>query len=148
MRNVQQLEGNDNSCKHMKVCRGMLLGVLQRRRSQPQQGILLPPFACASPAGLPAWPGISMSERVSPPKARTRFIYSIFFFCTVCTQKLFLTNCAAFCCSHASALSLSHTLSLSLCIVAANAALTRELQEKTTRAARKILWGFPNCPTS
>lgn len=90
-------------------------------------------FSC-----LPSWPaclaGISMSEWVSLPKARTRFIYSIFFFCTACTQKLFLTNCAAFCCSHASALSLSltHThhlllpLPLSARIVAANAALTHK----------------------
>lgn len=90
--------------------RGMLLGVLQRG-SQQVAGILLLLLA-----SLASWPaclaGISMSE--SPPKARTRFIYSILrFFCTGCSQKLFLTNRAAFCCTNCCLP--SQSLSPSLC---------------------------------
>lgn len=141
--------------------RGMLLGVLQRG-SQQVAGILVLLLLLASLASWPAClAGISMSE--SPPKARTRFIYSILlFFCTGCSQKLFLTNCAAFCCTNCClpSQSLSPSLSLlallwqmrhSLVSLQLSASWEKPPAAQSTQcsnAERKILWGFPNWPTS
>lgn len=127
MRNVRQLEGNDNSCKHMKVCLTAWHAFRRITKKKPASSRY-----SSAPACLAGLPGRHINER-KPPKARTRFIYSIFFFCTGCTQKLLLTNCASFCCSNCClpslSLALSHSVSplFSARIAAANKVLTREL---------------------
>lgn len=142
--------------------RGMLLGVLQRG-SQQVAGILVLLLLLASPA---SWPvclaGISMSE--SPPKARTRFIYSILlFFCTGCSQKLFLTNCAAFCCTNCCLPSQSLSPSLSFCshccgkcgahswacsLVQAEKNHQQRRAHSAATLSGKFFGVFPNWPTS
>lgn len=106
----------------------MLLGVLQRG-SQQVAGILVLLLLLASLASWPAClAGISMSE--SPPKARTRFIYSIpLLLHGMQSEIVFNQLCSVLLHQLLSSLAVSISLSLSLSarIAVANAALTREL---------------------
>lgn len=67
MRNVRQLEGNDNSCKHMKVCRTAWHAFRRITKKKPASSRY-----SSAPACLAGLPGRHINER-RPPKGKNTF---------------------------------------------------------------------------
>lgn len=129
MRNVRQLEGNDNSSKHMKVCRTAWHAFRRITKRKPASSRYSSASASSClPSLLACLPGRHINER-KPPKGKNTFHlqHSSLLLHGMQSEIVFNQLCSVLLHQLLSSLAVSISLSLSPRIAVANAALTCEL---------------------